>query len=313
MRTIVGPGAIGDIVRSVQQELTGVGFDTNGIDGWFGQVTANALKQFQAAKGLAATGVVDDATWTPLMRAPIPETTQRSLQLTASFEGHGFGLAVGNFDGALLTWGIIGFTLASSEIQEIVLAMNQAHPELVRQAFQSYTDELLHLMTAPRDFQKKWADEHTINGHALADPWKGMFAAFGASPEVQAEQLKHVQQDYFNPAIRTARALNFTSELGLALCFDIHVQNGGIKNTAMQQIQQQAKPEMAEQAQRVIVANAVADWANPSWADNVRRRKLTVATGQGTVNGHTYVLENWGLSGSFNAAELVSAAAGGAP
>jgi Putative peptidoglycan binding domain/Glycosyl hydrolase family 46 len=313
MRTLLGPGAIGDVVRRVQQKLTSAGFDTKRVDGWFGQGTANALKQFQEAKGLAASGVIDDATWPPLMLEPIPETTERSLQLTASFEGHGFGLAVGNFDGALLTWGIIGFTLTSNEIQEIVLAVNQAHPELVRQAFPSYADELLNLMTAPRDIQKNWADEHTVNGHALAEPWKSMFAAFGAFPEVQAEQLKQVQQDYFGPAIHTARALNFTSELGLALCFDIHVQNGGIKNTAMQQIQQQAKAGMAQEARRVIVANAVADWANPAWADSVRRRKLTVATGQGTVNGHAYVLEDWGLSGTINTTELAGTGAGGAP
>jgi len=308
MRTILGTGAIGDLVRRVQQNLTSAGFDTNGLDGRFGQGTASALKQFQAAKGLAVTGVVDDLTWTPLMQEPLPRTTARSLQLTASFEGHGFGLAVGNFDGALLTWGIIGFTLASNEIQEIVLAVNQAHPELVRQAFQSDTDELLGLMAAPREFQKNWADEHTVNGHALAEPWKSMFAVFGSFPEVQAEQLQHVQKDYFGPAVRTARGLNFASELGLALCFDVQVQNGGVRDTAMQQIQQQSKPGMAEAGRRVIVANAVADSANPSWADNVRRRKLTVATGQGTVNGYGYVLENWGLSGTIQASELVNSA-----
>jgi hypothetical protein len=67
-----------------------------------------------------------------------------------------------------------------------------------------------------------------------------MFATFGSFPEVQAEQLRHVQNDYLIPAVSTAKQLGFKSELGLALAFDIHVQNGGIKNTALGSIQQQS-------------------------------------------------------------------------
>ena len=35
-------------------------------------------------------------------------------------EGHGFTMVAGDFDGAGLTWGIIGFTLKHGEIQRIV-------------------------------------------------------------------------------------------------------------------------------------------------------------------------------------------------
>jgi hypothetical protein len=55
---------------------------------------------------------------------------------------------------------------------------------------------------------------------------------------------------------------------------------------------------------RLIVANAVADFANSAFMNGVRKRKLTVATRQGQVHGHTFVLENWGLSGALAAAEL---------
>lgn len=44
------------------------------------------------------------------MDADIPAALDRSLQVTAAFEGHGFGMLQGNWDGAWLTWGIIGFT-----------------------------------------------------------------------------------------------------------------------------------------------------------------------------------------------------------
>lgn len=313
MRILFGAGANGDIVKSIQTKLIERGFATR-VDGDFGSSTAAAVKGFQSSNSLAPSGSVDEDTWSGLMERPVPEVSERSLQLTASFEGHGFGLAVGNFDGALITWGIIGFTLASGEISSIVLAVQSSNPDLVKQAFGSDTDELLQLMTADRGFQTSWANEHTVGGRGLAEPWKTMFASFGAIPEVQQEQLKHVRRDYLNPAIRTASQLRFTSELGLALCFDIHVQNGGIKAATMSTILAELQ-NTEESDARTIVANAVADSARPRFQADVRSRKLTIATGTGNVHGRNYVLENWGLSTEFSSSELTSAvraaAAGG--
>jgi hypothetical protein len=305
MRTLFAPGAFGEVVKGIQTTLTGAGFDTKGVDGVYGQDTTNAILAFQRSKGIGASGNLDDATWQPLMQAPVPAVSQRSLQLTAAFEGHGFELAVGNFDGALLTWGVIGFTLASGEIQNIVLAINSVTPQLLDQAFGSSKPELLQLMSASKTDQTTWANAHTLANGGLVPPWRAMFATFGGFPAVQAEQIKHVQADYLMPAIKTAKQLGFASELGLALAFDIHVQNGGITNTASAAIAQQSSSGVAESDLRVIVANAVAGSSRPAFMEDVRQRKLTVATGQGQVHGHNFVLESWGLSGAFQAPELL--------
>jgi len=303
-RILFGDTAIGDIVKQIQLALTAAGFSTNGIDGCYGNRTHKAVSSFQLSQGVSATGLVDDDLWPVLMNSPIPTVAQRALQLTASFEGHSFGLAEGNFDGALLTWGIIGFTMASGEVQQIVLAVNSAHPEIVQEDFGDHAAELVNIMRASPQAQTDWANALTVPGGKLAEPWLSMFAAFGSHPEVQAEQMKHVQSDYMLPAIQTAKSLGFTSELGLALCFDIQVQNGGIKNVAMQEIQQNRTPDIAEGDLRVLVANAVADSAKPRWIDDVRARKLAIATGQGTVHGHLFIVQNCGLSGDFDAPEL---------
>ncbi len=308
-RVLFGSGAIGETIKRIQHTLTQNGFDTEGSDGWYGENTAHAVRQFQEAKSLAATGTIDDSTWNLLMACSVPPVRERSLQVTASFEGHGFGLAVGNFDGALLTWGIIGFTMASGQVQEIVESMEKDRPDIIRDAFQAFAENLLQVMRAPADLQKSWANEHTLPSGALMRPWREMFATFGSYPEVQAEQMKRVSNDYLDPAIATAKKLNFTSELGLALCFDIHVQNGGIKRSAWQQIQQQSGPNIKEPDLRIIVANAVADSARKAYREDVRKRKLTLATGQGSVHGHAYDLQAWGLSGSFTAEELTGASA----
>jgi hypothetical protein len=90
------------------------------------------------------------------------------------------------------------------------------------------------------------------------------------------------------------------------------VQNGGIKPAVLKAILQQTQANTPELNLRKLVANAAADSARATWKEDVRRRKLTVATGQGTVHGHKYNLEDWGLSGEFAAAELAPAQAAAA-
>lgn len=303
MRTLLGAGAIGEIVTKAQTQLTEDGFDTKGTDGIYGNNTASAVKAFQSKRSLASSSLIDESTWTALMNKPVPAVSERCLQLTANFENHGFGLAIGNFDGALLTWGIVGFTMDSGEVQAIVLAIDQAEPALVTEAFGAGADTLLSVLRGSHDQQETWADSVTLPNGLLAEPWRARFEKFGSFPQVQQEQIRRVQADYLSPAIATAKRLSFQSELGLALCFDVHVQDGGIKSGAMNQIAQQRTPEMSEAQVRSIVANAVADFSKPKWRDDVRRRKLTVATGEGVVHGHKYNLQNWGLA-ELRAAEL---------
>jgi hypothetical protein len=45
-------------------------------------------------------------------------------------------------------------------------------------------------------------------------------------------------------------------------------------------------------------ANRVADLSAPPWREDVRGRKLTIATGHATFRGRDYQLANWGLGES---------------
>ena len=46
---------------------------------------------------------------------------------------------------------------------------------------------------------------------------------------------------------------------------------------------------------RKAVANAVADQARDEWKEDVRKRKLAIATGSGVVHGLALKLADWGL------------------
>ncbi len=297
-RVIFSTGAKGEIIRGMQSRLS---LPPSQIDGQYGKITAQAVNAFQAANSLPATSEVDEDTWAKLMQAPIPEVKERALQLTAAFEGHGFSLAQGNFDGAGITWGIIGFTLAGGELGRILKQVAADHPGMLQDAFGGSAAQLLAVLDATPAQQIAFADSVSLGASktALAEPWLSGFRQLGEQSAVQQLQLSAVDRNYFQPALLTAGRFNLNAELGIALAFDIHVQNGGISAAAEQQIRQTMAdhPSDREQDLRVAIANAVADNAtNVRFREDVRQRKLTVATGSGQVNGGMFVLRNWGLS-----------------
>ncbi|MGH7864405.1 MAG: peptidoglycan-binding protein [Candidatus Binataceae bacterium] len=298
-RTLYARGAHGETVKTIQRALLSAGFDPQGIDGGFGTHTAAAVRLLQTAQRLPVTGIVDETTWQRLMHAPIPETYVRCLDLTAAFEGHGYSLAQGNWDGAWLTWGIIGFTMKYGDMQKIILEIFQREPDLVKLAFGDETNKLIDVMTASPRRQKKWAMSVTVGGR-VAEPWRTAFDAFGRLPEVQELQRKSAREDYFVAACDAAREQGLASELGLALSFDIEVQNGGITRKTRAEIcaKLDVRPSLTERDRRVVIADAVADASPERFRQDVRRRKLTIANGSGDAHGAHFVLENWGLDDS---------------
>jgi len=296
-RKLFGPGARGVIITEIQAALRSAGYPI-ATDGVFGKETIDALTSYQRQANLAATATVDDLTWLSLTKLPVPSTADRSLQLTAAFENHTYSLAKGNFDGAWLTWGIIGFTMKHGEVQTIVLEIYRKNPALLDQAFGTQAGELLRICQSDPLTQKAWANQISLPGGQLAQQWRSAFARFGSLPEVQRSQDVHAREDYYKPAIRTAKLWGLTSELGVAMCFDIHVQNGGISEEAAQKVRAQirlVKPQ-TERGLREMIARAVADTARESYRNDVLSRKLTIARGFGNVHGQDYLLENWGLA-----------------
>ena len=296
-RTYFARGIKGLIVSRMQDVLTAGGFYTGKVDGDYGGGTARAIGSAQSQLRIAPTGSVDESTWQGLMHAPIPSLFERCLQLTSCIEGHGFTMIAGNFDGAGLTWGIVGFTLLHGELQKIVLDVFASNPAVVNRSFGDRADELLRMMQAPAAQQMAWADSISTgrdNGSAL-EPWRSAFFRFGSEEIVQRRQLGRAHDVYFDPALETARGLGLTTELGAALCFDIHVQNGGIRKSTRTAIEAGRSPRASERTLRALIANSVADAAKPRWREDVRKRKLAIASGAGEVHGVPLALESWGL------------------
>src|SRR5262245_49776139 len=169
-RVLFGEGAQGDLVRAIQTHLAHAGVYKATLDGDYGDATAGAVRAFRKKKALPLAVHVDPAMWTVLTSTPVPTVRDRALQVTASLEGHGFTLAQGNFDGAGITWGVIGFTLKSGSLTRIVLDVHARLPHLVEHAFGPKTSQLLGVMHSSWPKQLAFANSITIAGGRLAEP-----------------------------------------------------------------------------------------------------------------------------------------------
>ena len=280
-RTLFARGSRGWLVGRIQSALADHKLYTARIDNDFGALTEGAVMSFQKARNAPATGRVDEITWTALLNEPLLTLFQRCLQLTSYFEGHGFTRAAGNWDGAGLTWGIIGFTLKFGKVQKILLEAVQREPAAVRAALVGLNDDLLRILGVPLNDQMAWADSisESPKKHLLREPWRSAFVRLGELPLVRKIQLSLAYDDYFVPALATARRYNLSSEQGVALCFDIHVQNGGIEKQDAAAIAAglPSLPPGDEQALRVLIANSVADHAKLEFREDTRSRKLAIA------------------------------------
>ena len=56
-------------VEELQERLNTLGFYSGAVDGWFGEKTEAAVKQFQRARGLAVDGITGPHTWGALYEA----------------------------------------------------------------------------------------------------------------------------------------------------------------------------------------------------------------------------------------------------
>ena len=288
----------GDLVRSIQTRLKATGADPGEVDGIYGRDTEGALKLWQATCGMADSGRLCVASWSKLVEAPLPSMLERCLQLTSDFEGHGYAKVVGNFDGAWLTWGIIGFTLRNGEIQKILAKVRSEHPGLLRDVLGPLEAVLLRVLAGGTDTQEGWANDISVgsNHYRVLPEWEEAFANLGTCPEVRRIQLEGVE-NYWRLAQRNAAQFGLKSERGLALCFDIAVQNGGISQAEERRIRRlfAETPPSSELDRRVVIADVVAEDSKPRFVEDVRLRKRAIAVGEGMVHGARYAIREWGI------------------
>ena len=64
---VLRKGTQGNITKLLQEKLVKLGYNTNGVDGIFGNGTCSAVREFQKARGLSIDGIVGQNTWRKLL------------------------------------------------------------------------------------------------------------------------------------------------------------------------------------------------------------------------------------------------------
>jgi hypothetical protein len=173
---------------------------------------------------------------------------------------------------------------------------------LLNEAFGTLKAELINALTKSWSEQLAWANSISIPPHNYrVDPvWEKAFERLGMFSEVQAFQLGRVEK-YWGIALHDAARFGLKTEKGIALCFDIAVQNGGIDAEEGQQIYQRLEdnPNPKEPDKLLIIADVVAENSLPKYIEDVRLRKRSIATGEGEVHQSRYAMQNWGITDEF--------------
>jgi peptidoglycan hydrolase-like protein with peptidoglycan-binding domain len=208
-------GAQGQAVVQIQTALVSAGIRlAGGVDGNFGPMTANALREFQTRQGLTATGVVDQATAVALGVAAAP-----ALLVRTGLQRNATGANVADLQRALVNSGI-------SVIGGVDGVFGPATERALRQ-FQ--TERGLEVTGTVTD-----ATANALSGISTTPQVPAMTSLVGTRIGANGHVVRTVQQALINAGIRfpgaadgifgpaTANALRiFQSQAGLKVTGEV--------------------------------------------------------------------------------------------
>lgn len=300
MRNSAGRSVRGHLVEILQTALAAQGVSPGKIDGVYGSGVARAVAAWQKVEGLPPTGEVDDLAWRTITGLHAPSLFDRILQLLAAYEGTGFGGAIGNFDGAYLTFGVIGFALRH-ELPELLADIEAEAPAEARKALGPRRWRRLLAASQGSAAQKRAFGDWLSTGAGkirIRGAWRAGFQRLGDAAPVRRLQIERAFDRYYvNLALRDARRFNATTVREVGLFFDTAIQNGGVNARKRRLIDAAlaAHPRTQGDARAKLIATAIADGSSRRWRRDVLKRRNVFATGQGVVHGANYIVEDWGL------------------
>jgi Putative peptidoglycan binding domain len=330
MMFVYQAGATGPETERIQQRLIELGQLAGRATGTFDDATTAAVRKFQATAGLGVDGRVGDGTWQRLFgggHAPCPGLTgaslrHRCLAVTGVFETSRPPLdcycgLTGDFDGQHISFGVLQQNIGSKSLQPLLRRVIDKHPDLIRRIFGPvHGDEMTEIMRldentdAGFERQKAWARGLNDANNRIIEPWRQNFRTLGGTPEYIAIQGDSAQK-VFDRALDACRKFGLASERAVAVLFDVMTQNGGIPVDCARKINNRiaglpVTPSGGPHEVAVLeaIAEERAKFSKPRFQEDVLRRKLSLAHGEGTVHGIFFDLEDQYGIGLRTAADL---------
>ena len=225
------------------------------------------------------------------------------LAITGTFEGSGYANLAGDFDKQGISFGILQWNVGQGSLPPLLSRMHQRDPVKFHEIFGEETDQLLAVLRAGRANQMRFARAILDERKRVLPRWRARFRQLGDYPPFQQVQ-REFAQTRLDEAKKLARKYRLTTERGLALMFDIVVQNGSISDAthgkivrAKESQEKAMRRSLTEREFLEIIANKRADAAKAQWREDVRARKLTIVRGTGRVHGrHLDLSAQFGLT-----------------
>jgi hypothetical protein len=261
--------------------------------------------------------------WPAQLTARERENLALALNVTGSFEGRsGWANLTNNFDGQGVSLGLLQQNLGQGSLQPLLIYMRDQHHSVWQTIFSSSQRSSLEAMLARWEQSKafevggrsNWeleisnldiASGHKVNltarNQASVDwavanlyrnptqfhpDWKLALDSLARTPEYVGQQIEAALALH-------ERATGYADDHGFGLrasylfFFDIAVQNGGIPTADWREWQGlvDSHPEWVEQDKLVSLLEIRLRRVLPRWREDVRKRKMTIILGQGTVHG----------------------------
>lgn len=262
---------------------------------------------------------------------------QKALRITSTFETGrplSFSGVTGNFDGQGLSLGLLQWNFGKGSLQPLIRRFIARFPARFNAIFGADAARLQALLDPHRhhdlmNFASLINDAH----NHIVEPWLTRFTQLAEDPDFRQIQLDAVRP-VMDAAEHIAAILCLGTERGLALSFDIATQQGSswlnveIGRTATHrgrtrdamlrsrliQRQTQLGHALTNGERLAVIANLVADTVLQRFREDVRRRKMTIVRGTGTVHGTQFDLgRQFGLTDqAWTAGAAGAGAAGGA-
>jgi hypothetical protein len=224
---------------------------------------------------------------------------EKCLGMVAFFETSNgypecYGVTSGNWDGALISHGVLQYNLKTGTLQPLWNHMNDNHNQLCRDIFGADYQEWVDHINADFTTQETWANDITdpTNAHKTIEPWNTYFATLGTSEPSIAKQIE-LSQSYHDMALIWFNRLGLYSRRAYALIFDIAVQMGRLlpQNLIWMDFQNidptsKTREEIEIEKLRIIVQRVSREENNvedPTIQDIVFKRKSAVVDGFSAV------------------------------
>jgi len=222
------------------------------------------------------------------------DAIKEALLLTFAFEGSSYTALTGNFDGQGISFGLLQWNIGQGTLQPLLQQMDSNHNQIMRSIFGTPYNSISTMLSLSKSDQLKWAASINDSNNALLPGWAQSFTALGNTAEFQAIQQSALN-DYIIQAEKIYNDFGLTTERGVALAFDIAVQNWSVKaGTSI------VNNSMTESQKLSAIANSVAMQSATAWQQDVLNRKMTIVNGTGTVHGKSY-----NLSSDYNIADRI--------